>query len=167
MTDETKLLTRKTCLMNERVQNRQLVEIAAAPLRRSPALGRSIPISPIRRPVHPRGLLRRRRKVLQPREFVFDGLILDPSLANVPLTASYVGCSGSIRRQKCELVDRPMSWAAYAFKRIRRFKRPLQLESYFLALGTPLRPEICHQLLACLSWVERPPTVSAVGSPTE
>jgi hypothetical protein len=62
--------------------DRQLVEVAPAPLSRSLALGPlGLGLRPVRRLVHPRGFLRRsRRQVLQPRELVLDRLMLDPQL---------------------------------------------------------------------------------------
>jgi len=135
---------RRVDLHLDGLRDRQLVQVAAAPLRRPSALGRvGLRIRLVRRLVHPRGFLRRpRRQFLQSRQFVLDRLMLDPQLGQRPAHLLALRLkAGQFANQSANQADE--LGRRHAFKRITRIKGHPQLESYFSALGTPLRPEIC------------------------
>ncbi len=141
---------RRVDLHLDRSRNRQLVQVAAAPLRRSPALGPvRLRIRSVCRLVHPRRLLRRpRRQFLQSRQFVLDRLMLDPQLGQRPAHLLVLRLNpGHFANQSANQTDE--LGRRHSFKQISRFKRHSQLKSYFLALGTPPPPGNLLRLPIC------------------
>ena len=130
---------------HHRRANRQLVELAAAPLRRAPAFLAALVLRPsrVRRPVHARRLDRRtRRQFLQPRKLVLDRLMLDLQLGQraaqlLVLRPQAASPRGSIAHHADQVVMRK------PIERIRDARRHPKLESHFVAADSPLRPGIC------------------------
>ncbi len=123
------------------LRDRQLVQVAAAPLRRPPALGRvRLRIRSVRRLVHPRGFLRRpRRQFLQSRQFVLDRLMLDPQLGQRPAHLLVLRLkAGHFANQSANQADE--LGRRHALKRITRINGHPQLKSYFPTLDSPLPP---------------------------
>ena len=142
---------RRVDLHLDGLRDRQLVEVAAAPLRRPPALGRvRLRIRSVRRLVHPGGFLRRpRRQFLQSRQFVLDGLMLDPQLGQ------RAGHLLVLRPQARHFADQFASQAddlgrRHAFKRIFRVGRHARRESSlpYFPLNDPPSPGNPPQLRA-------------------
>src|SRR5215831_19124201 len=128
---------------NDRRPDRQLVQLAAAAAERRRAPAAPVVAAAVRCLVHAGWLLRRtRRQLLQPcklvlsrlmlhlqlRQGVAELLILRPQTPN--LANQIANHADQVRRRQ-------------AFQRIRDGRCHPQLESYFCALDSPLRPEIC------------------------
>ena len=123
--------------------DRQPVQVAAGPLTRPPTLGR-FRIRSVRRLVYPRRLLRRaRRQLLQSRQFVLDRLMLGSQLGKRPgHTSRSPPEAGSPCQSRCE-PGRSVRLTSCVQADPPRTDGHPKLESYFLALRIPLRPEIC------------------------